>query len=146
MNHGEVTTTTADIDRAWAAVTDVTALPQWTRSMSGKDSSRRSSSGLKRSRVKRSPHPPFTAAIRSGSAVGSGSTWPILRWPAERLFFEIYVHALFGRSWTDAFRASVVAAWTAPLEKLFIDLGFDPADARRRTSLALAAPVACCCS
>ncbi|MFD2762890.1 TetR/AcrR family transcriptional regulator [Micromonospora eburnea] len=59
--------------------------------------------------------------------------------PAERLFFEIYAHALFGRSWTAPFRASVIAAWAGPVEELFVRLGFDPADARRRARLGLAA-------
>ncbi|SCF17500.1 DNA-binding transcriptional regulator, AcrR family [Micromonospora viridifaciens] len=59
--------------------------------------------------------------------------------PAERLFFEIYAHALFGRSWTESFRASVVAAWAGPVEELFGQLGFDPAEARRRARLGLAA-------
>ncbi|TYB94951.1 TetR/AcrR family transcriptional regulator [Micromonospora sp. WP24] len=59
--------------------------------------------------------------------------------PAERLFFEVYVNALYDRSWTEPFRASVVAAWTAPVEELFVRLGFDEAQARTRTRLALAA-------
>ncbi|MEU4678596.1 TetR/AcrR family transcriptional regulator [Micromonospora sp. NPDC023737] len=59
--------------------------------------------------------------------------------PAERLFFEIYVHALYDRSWTEPFRASVIAAWTGPVEELFVRLGFDGAEARRRARLGLAA-------
>lgn len=59
--------------------------------------------------------------------------------PAERLFFEIYAHALFDRSWTEDFRASVVAAWTGPVEELFARLGYDGAEARRRARLSLAA-------
>ncbi len=59
--------------------------------------------------------------------------------PAERLFFEIYAHALFERSWTEPFRASVIAAWTEPVEDLFRQLGFDADDARRRARLGLAA-------
>ncbi|MGK5740020.1 TetR/AcrR family transcriptional regulator [Micromonospora sp. URMC 103] len=58
---------------------------------------------------------------------------------AERLFFEIYAHALFDRTWTEPFRASVIAAWTGPVEDLFVRLGFDEADARRRARLGLAA-------
>ncbi|MER7443715.1 TetR/AcrR family transcriptional regulator [Micromonospora avicenniae] len=59
--------------------------------------------------------------------------------PAERLFFEIYVHALYDRSWAEPFRASVIAAWTGPVEELFVRLGFDDAEARRRARLGLAA-------
>jgi AcrR family transcriptional regulator len=59
--------------------------------------------------------------------------------PAERLFFEVYSHALFGRAWTESFRASVIAAWTQPIEEAFVGLGFTPAEARRRTRLGLAA-------
>ncbi|MEV4201295.1 TetR/AcrR family transcriptional regulator [Micromonospora globbae] len=59
--------------------------------------------------------------------------------PAERLFFEIYAHALHGRSWTGPFRASVVAAWTGPVEELFVRLGFDETEARWRARLGLAA-------
>jgi AcrR family transcriptional regulator len=59
--------------------------------------------------------------------------------PAERLFFEIYAHALFERSWTGSFRASVIAAWTGPVEELFVQLGCDRREARRRARLSLAA-------
>ncbi|MFG2054375.1 TetR/AcrR family transcriptional regulator [Micromonospora sp. NPDC048930] len=59
--------------------------------------------------------------------------------PAERLFFEIYAHALFGRAWTESFRASVIAAWTGPVEEMFVQLGYDPAEARQRARLGLAA-------
>jgi hypothetical protein len=59
--------------------------------------------------------------------------------PAERLFFEIYSHALFDRSWTESFRASVIATWTGPIEDMFIQHGFSPTDARRRARLGLAA-------
>ncbi|HEX6871846.1 MAG TPA: TetR/AcrR family transcriptional regulator [Micromonosporaceae bacterium] len=59
--------------------------------------------------------------------------------PAERLFFEIYSHALFGRPWTESFRASVIAAWTGPTEDLFRQLGFDQTEASQRARLGLAA-------
>ncbi|MGR6320203.1 TetR/AcrR family transcriptional regulator [Micromonospora soli] len=86
------------------------------------------------------------AALAAGSddpVEVSGRFWrrladPALA-PAERLFFEIYAHALFGRSWTESFRASVIAAWAAPVEEMFGQLGYDPTEARRRARLALAA-------
>lgn len=59
--------------------------------------------------------------------------------PAERLFFEIYSHALYGRSWTDSFRASVIQAWTRPIEEMLVRQGFSAPDARRRARLGLAA-------
>lgn len=58
--------------------------------------------------------------------------------PAERLFFEIYAQALYGRPWTESFRTSVIAAWTGPIEELFRQLGFSADEARRRTRLGLA--------
>jgi AcrR family transcriptional regulator len=58
---------------------------------------------------------------------------------AERLFFEIYAHALYDRPWTRDFRTQVITAWTGPVEEMFAALGFDPTEARRRTRLSLAA-------
>jgi AcrR family transcriptional regulator len=59
--------------------------------------------------------------------------------PAERLFFEIYSHALYGREWTAEFRASVIAAWTRPVEDMLVRHGFSPDQAKRRARLGLAA-------
>jgi AcrR family transcriptional regulator len=59
--------------------------------------------------------------------------------PAERLFFEIFAQALYGREWTDQFRSSVISAWTGPIEEGLGRLGFSPREARRRARLALAA-------
>ena len=58
--------------------------------------------------------------------------------PAERLFFEIYAQALYGREWTESFRASVIAAWAGPVEALFLAQGFPPDQARARTRIGLA--------
>lgn len=58
--------------------------------------------------------------------------------PAERLFFEIYAQALYGRPFTDSFRVSVIAAWTRPIEELLVRHGCTPADAARRARLCLA--------
>lgn len=58
--------------------------------------------------------------------------------PAERLFFEIYAQALYGRTWTESFRASVIAAWTGSIEAMFAALGFDPEQSRLRARLGLA--------
>jgi AcrR family transcriptional regulator len=59
--------------------------------------------------------------------------------PAERLFFEIFAQALYGREWTEEFRASVISAWTGPLEAGLRELGFSRREARARARLALAA-------
>jgi AcrR family transcriptional regulator len=58
--------------------------------------------------------------------------------PAERLFFEIYAHALHDPDWSDRFRAAVIAAWDAPLIALFRRYGYTRAQAARRARLSLA--------
>jgi AcrR family transcriptional regulator len=59
--------------------------------------------------------------------------------PAERLFFEIYSHALYERSWTAEFRATVVTAWLAPVAELLVRHGYPPEEAASRARLGLAA-------
>lgn len=59
--------------------------------------------------------------------------------PAQRLFFEVYVQALYGREWTAPFRASVIRAWEGPLADLFRRAGVtDPARAAAHARLGLA--------
>ena len=88
-------------------------------------------------------------ALLAGLATGSGTIFDISRafWervtapdmlPAQRLFFEIYVQALYGREWTAAFRESVIRAWEGPLTELFARAGLDDARARTRARLGLA--------
>ncbi|GAA1864893.1 TetR/AcrR family transcriptional regulator [Asanoa iriomotensis] len=59
--------------------------------------------------------------------------------PAQRLFFEVYVQALYGREWTAAFRESVIRAWEEPLAELFRRAGIPGrrADAYARLGLAV---------
>jgi len=57
--------------------------------------------------------------------------------PAERLFFEIYAHALHGRSWTPSFRAAVIDAWEAPVTELFARI-VEPSQSRAAARLGLA--------
>jgi AcrR family transcriptional regulator len=57
--------------------------------------------------------------------------------PAERLFFEIYLHALHGSDWAASFRASVIDAWEGPLIELFSRL-VPQEDARAAARLGLA--------
>jgi AcrR family transcriptional regulator len=58
--------------------------------------------------------------------------------PAERLFFEIYAHALHDPDWSDRFRAAVIAAWDVPLIAMFRRYGYTRAQAARRARLSLA--------
>ncbi|MDG4820456.1 TetR/AcrR family transcriptional regulator [Asanoa sp. WMMD1127] len=58
--------------------------------------------------------------------------------PAQRLFFEIYVQALYGRDWTAAFRESVIRAWEEPLAELFRRAGVPDSRARAYARLGLA--------
>jgi AcrR family transcriptional regulator len=59
--------------------------------------------------------------------------------PAERLFFEICSHAVYGRSWTAQFRETVVAAWVEPIAELLVRHGYPAREARRRARLGVAA-------
>ncbi len=79
----------------------------------------------------------FTDPAELGRALWARFADPALA-PAERLFFEIYAQALYGREWTEEFRASVVSAWTGPVEELFQRLGFPAHEARQRARLGLA--------
>ncbi|GII62588.1 TetR family transcriptional regulator [Sphaerisporangium krabiense] len=58
--------------------------------------------------------------------------------PAERLFFEIYAHALNGRPWAASFRESVITAWTDPVAQMLAGRGVPPREAARRARLSLA--------
>jgi AcrR family transcriptional regulator len=57
--------------------------------------------------------------------------------PAQRLFFEIYVQALYGQEWTAKFRASVITAWEAPLTALYARAGVPDPIAHARLGLAV---------
>jgi AcrR family transcriptional regulator len=76
-------------------------------------------------------------AIEIGRAFWQRVSDPALA-PAERLFFEIYSQALYGRNWTDSFRASVISAWERPLIALFEAQGFTGDEALYRARLSLA--------
>ena len=47
----------------------------------------------------------------------------------ERLFFEIYAHALLGRPGTEGFLDEAVEGWISPVRALLIDAGIDEDDA-----------------
>jgi|KBSMisStaDraftv2_1062788.scaffolds.fasta_scaffold494737_2 AcrR family transcriptional regulator len=59
-------------------------------------------------------------------------------WPAERLFFELYVQSLLGRPGTEGFAREAVSAWTGPVAQAMEGLGADPATARAEARLGLA--------
>jgi AcrR family transcriptional regulator len=59
-------------------------------------------------------------------------------WPAERLFFELYVQSLLGRAGTEGFAREAVTAWTGPVAQALEELGADPATARTEARLGLA--------
>jgi AcrR family transcriptional regulator len=60
-------------------------------------------------------------------------------WPQERLFFELYVHALRGRPGTEGFLQRVVTGWLEPLTAAIAESGTDPraAPAAARLSMAV---------
>ena len=55
-------------------------------------------------------------------------------WPQERLFFELYAHALRGRPGTGAFLDGIVESWVTPVADAMVKAGADKrtatADAR----------------
>jgi AcrR family transcriptional regulator len=59
-------------------------------------------------------------------------------WPAERLFFELYAHALLGRPGTEGFFEASVERWLTALADQLIKTGTDPAAARVQARLGLA--------
>jgi AcrR family transcriptional regulator len=58
--------------------------------------------------------------------------------PYERLFYEVYAHALQGRPGTDGFLDDVVDSWLEPATAYWAAQGRDPAAARAEARLGLA--------
>ena len=56
----------------------------------------------------------------------------------ERLFFEIYAHALLGRPGTEGFLDEAVEGWISPVRGLLIDAGIHEDDAEGLARLGLA--------
>ncbi|MDA8186126.1 MAG: TetR family transcriptional regulator [Acidimicrobiales bacterium] len=56
----------------------------------------------------------------------------------ERLFFELYAHALLGRPGTEGFLEEAVDGWITPVRALLIDAGIDEEDAEGLARLGLA--------
>jgi AcrR family transcriptional regulator len=62
---------------------------------------------------------------------------PTLR-PQERLFFEIYIHALFERPGTEGFLAEAVEGWLTPVTDALTSAGIDHHQSRVIARLGLA--------
>ena len=59
-------------------------------------------------------------------------------WPQERLFFELYAHALRGRPGTEGFLDGIVESWVAPVADALAKAGADERTARADARLGLA--------
>jgi AcrR family transcriptional regulator len=59
-------------------------------------------------------------------------------WPQERLFFELYAHALRGRPGTEGFLQHVVTDWLEPLTAAIAKSGTDPRTAPAAARLSMA--------
>ena len=60
-------------------------------------------------------------------------------WPAERLFFELYAHALLGRPGTEGFLDNAIEPWVTMLTPAIArEAGLDDTTARAEARLAVA--------
>jgi AcrR family transcriptional regulator len=59
-------------------------------------------------------------------------------WPAERLFFELYVQALLGRLGDEQFLDSAIEGWIAPVAAAMVEAGASEAMARVDARLGMA--------
>jgi AcrR family transcriptional regulator len=59
-------------------------------------------------------------------------------WPQERLFFELYAHALRGRPGTEGFLDGIVESWVAPVAEALAKTGADERTARADARLGVA--------
>jgi AcrR family transcriptional regulator len=59
-------------------------------------------------------------------------------WPAERLFFELYAHALLGRPGTEGFLAANIEPWISAITDVWVKEGIDRSTARTEARLAMA--------
>jgi AcrR family transcriptional regulator len=59
-------------------------------------------------------------------------------WPQERLFFELYAHALLGRPGTEGFLDGIVESWVAPIAAAMVADGAGERTARADARLAVA--------
>jgi AcrR family transcriptional regulator len=60
-------------------------------------------------------------------------------WPAERLFFELYAHALLGRPGTEGFLENAIEPWVTVIAGALVrEAGLDDTTARAEARLAVA--------
>jgi len=59
-------------------------------------------------------------------------------WPQERLFFELYAHALRGRPGNEGFLDGIVESWVAPIADALVAAGADEPTARADARLSVA--------
>jgi AcrR family transcriptional regulator len=59
-------------------------------------------------------------------------------WPAERIFFELYVQALLGRLGDERFLDSAIEGWIAPVAAAMVEAGASEATARVDARLGMA--------
>jgi AcrR family transcriptional regulator len=59
-------------------------------------------------------------------------------WPQERLFFELYSHALRHRPGTEGFLDGIVDSWVTPVADRLTELGWQGRDARTDARLSVA--------
>lgn len=59
-------------------------------------------------------------------------------WPAERLFFELYAHALLGRPGTEGFLEANIEPWISAMADVWVKAGIDNSTARAEARLAMA--------
>jgi AcrR family transcriptional regulator len=76
------------------------------------------------------------ALLESGTATAydARQAWQHLSdpklWSQERLFFELYAHALRGRPGTETFLDGIVESWVAPAADALVKAGADERTAR----------------
>ena len=84
------------------------------------------------------------ALLESGTATAHDArqSWQRLSdpslWPQERLFFELYAHALLGRPGTEGFLDGIVESWVAPVADALVKAGADERTARADARLGVA--------
>jgi AcrR family transcriptional regulator len=84
------------------------------------------------------------ALLESGTTTGhhARQSWQRLSdprlWPQERLFFELYAHALRGRPGTEGFLDGIIESWVAPAAAARVQAGADQRTARADARLGLA--------
>ncbi|MDQ1385648.1 MAG: hypothetical protein QOG65_3027 [Actinomycetota bacterium] len=59
-------------------------------------------------------------------------------WPQERLFFELYVHAVLDRPGTEGFLDNIVESWVTPIAAVAMEAGADERTARADARLSVA--------